>query len=146
MGCNACFRPSLQININTVCNKRRDINFPFCSLIDKMKVIPNKTENKKSILDLETSKCINFLCTIREHMLRTVSPYVFIGFFFLKILHLELLFSWMILEIITYWLGLKYIKNNMFPWKTYNKTQQLFTDTSLKLSKTTSIYVQQKMA
>lgn len=60
MGCNACFRPSLQININIVCNKRRDINFPFCSLIDKMKVIPNKTENKKSILDLETSKCIKF--------------------------------------------------------------------------------------
>lgn len=146
MGCNACFRPSLQININIVCNKRRDINFPFCSLIDKMKVIPNKTENKKSILDLETSKCIKFFMhDKRTHATHGVTLCIY-WVFFKNILHLELLFSWMILEIITYWLGLKYIKNNMFPWKTYNKTQQLFTDTSLKLSKTNSIYVQQKMA
>lgn len=84
MGCNACFRPSLQININIVCNKRRDINFPFCSLIDKMKVIPNKTENKISILDLENSKCIEFFMhDKRTHARHGVTLCIY-WFFFLK--------------------------------------------------------------
>lgn len=46
-----------------------------------MKVIFNKIENKKLILDLENFKCINFLCMIREYMLCMVLFNVFIGFF-----------------------------------------------------------------
>lgn len=47
-----------------------------------MKVIPNKTENKKSILDLENSKCINFF--MHDKRTHATSPYVFIGVFFKK--------------------------------------------------------------